>query len=114
MTQITFHNNLEIHTMITETSIHFLLPSLWEVEVTVAASLFVIAAFWFFTYNGQSSSCNRSIFDNSSNVSGDSVDDREKVVIICFNFDYVLIIVTVIVYIVIICVLCPRYDIVYI
>lgn len=64
--------------MITETSIDFLLPSLWEVEVTVAASLFVIAAFWFFTYNGQSSSCNRSIFDNSSNVSGDSVDDREK------------------------------------
>ncbi|KAK1426397.1 hypothetical protein QVD17_15068 [Tagetes erecta] len=64
--------------MITETSIDFLLPSWWEVEVSVAASVFVIAAYWFFTYDGDTGAGDRSGFDNSSVVSGDAVDDREK------------------------------------
>ncbi|KAK9068944.1 hypothetical protein SSX86_013060 [Deinandra increscens subsp. villosa] len=64
--------------MIIETRIDFLLPSWWEVEVSVAASFFVIAAYWFFTYDGHTGSGDRSLFDNSSVVSGDRVDDREK------------------------------------
>lgn len=66
--------------MITETSIDFLLPSWWEVEVSVAASVFVIAAYWFFTYDGDAAASDRSGFDNSSVGSGDAVDDREKVI----------------------------------
>ncbi|KAK9068746.1 hypothetical protein SSX86_012861 [Deinandra increscens subsp. villosa] len=65
--------------MIIETRIDFLLPSWWEVEVSVAASFFVIAAYWFFTYDGHTGSGDRSLFDNSSVVSGDGVDDREKI-----------------------------------
>lgn len=33
-----------------ETALDILVPSWWEIKVTVAASLFVIAAYWFFTY----------------------------------------------------------------
>nr|XP_043609763.1 BAG-associated GRAM protein 1 isoform X1 [Erigeron canadensis] len=62
--------------MINETAVEFLLPSLWEVEVTVAASLFVIIAYLFFTYNGEFTACNRSI---SSTASSDSLDDRDKI-----------------------------------
>ncbi|KAI3676847.1 hypothetical protein L1987_86461 [Smallanthus sonchifolius] len=65
--------------MITETSIDFLLPSWWEVEVSVAASFFVIAAYWFFTYDGDTGAGERSPYDNSSAVSGNVVDDREKI-----------------------------------
>ncbi|MFS7988804.1 putative C2 domain, GRAM domain, PH-like domain superfamily, VASt domain, C2 domain superfamily [Helianthus anomalus] len=69
--------------MITETSIDFLVPSWWEVEVSIAASCFVIAAYWFFTYDGDSGgggggSGDRSVFDSSASGVGDGVDEREK------------------------------------
>lgn len=65
--------------MNTETAIEFLLPSWWEVQVTVAAACFVIAAYWFFTDGGFTGAGDRSQFDNSSLASGDVVDDKEKV-----------------------------------
>ncbi|KAK9725198.1 hypothetical protein RND81_05G128300 [Saponaria officinalis] len=34
--------------LVIETAVNSLLPSWWEVEVTVAAALFVIAAYWYF------------------------------------------------------------------
>ncbi|KAI3511452.1 hypothetical protein L1887_18606 [Cichorium endivia] len=64
--------------MNTETAIEFFLPSWWEVQVTVAAAFFVIAAYWFFT-GGDIGAGDRSQFDNSSIASGDSVDDKEKI-----------------------------------
>ncbi|XP_076887251.1 BAG-associated GRAM protein 1-like [Bidens hawaiensis] len=65
--------------MITETtSIDFLVPSWWEVEVSVAASLFVIAAYWFFTYDSHTAAGDRSMFDNASIGAADGVDDRDK------------------------------------
>ncbi|KAD3336980.1 hypothetical protein R6Q59_028024 [Mikania micrantha] len=65
--------------MLIETGIDFLLPSWWEVEVSVAASLFVIAAYWFFKYDGDTGAGDRLMFDNASVGSGDGVDDREKI-----------------------------------
>ncbi|KAL7619034.1 hypothetical protein Lser_V15G02869 [Lactuca serriola] len=65
--------------MNTETAIEFLLPSWWEVQVTVAAACFVIAAYWFFTDGGFTGAGDRSQFDNSSLASGDVVDDKEKI-----------------------------------
>lgn len=66
--------------MITETAIDCLLPSWWEVQVTVAAAFFFIAAYWFFAYDGDISTGDRSLIDNSSSlVSGDVIGDKEKI-----------------------------------
>ncbi|KAI4342822.1 hypothetical protein MLD38_027395 [Melastoma candidum] len=56
--------------------VQVLLPSWWEIKVSVAASLFVIAAYWFFTYgaDGERES-DRSLME----FSGDSVDAGGKV-----------------------------------
>ncbi|KAL4561215.1 hypothetical protein LXL04_033378 [Taraxacum kok-saghyz] len=62
-----------------ETAVEFLLPSWWEVQVTVAAAFFVIAAYWFFTDGGNIGAGDRSQCDNSALVSGDAVDDKEKI-----------------------------------
>ncbi|KVI00339.1 C2 calcium-dependent membrane targeting [Cynara cardunculus var. scolymus] len=65
--------------MITEAAIDCLLPSWWEVQVTVAAAFFFIVAYWFFAYDGDISTGDRSLIDNSSLVSGDVIDDKEKI-----------------------------------
>lgn len=61
-----------------DTAFDFLLPSWWEVEVSVAAAAFVIAAYWFFAYatgvggsGGEIGAENQ--FDNSL-LSGDDKD----------------------------------------
>lgn len=36
--------------MMIERVVGFLIPSLWEVQVTVAAAAFVVAAYFFFTF----------------------------------------------------------------
>ncbi|KAM4113727.1 hypothetical protein ACJW30_04G018300 [Castanea mollissima] len=47
----------------------FLVPSWWEIKVTVAASVFVIVAYWFFTYRTDEFAADRSLGDvNSPNL----------------------------------------------
>ncbi|XP_057514504.1 BAG-associated GRAM protein 1-like isoform X1 [Actinidia eriantha] len=60
-----------------DTAFGFLVPSWWEVEVTVAAAAFVILVCWFFGQGGGSNGggTDASGHDNS----GDVVDDKEKV-----------------------------------
>lgn len=57
-------------------SLDFLVPSLWEIKVTVAASVFVIFAYWFFTYRGGGDGYgDRSLADNSG-VCGDAIEEK--------------------------------------
>ncbi|KAM5583982.1 BAG-associated GRAM protein 1 [Rosa sericea] len=58
-------------------SLDFLLPSLWEIKVTVAASIYVIFAYWFFTYRGSRDGyCDRSLAGNSGE-SGDAIEEKD-------------------------------------
>ncbi|OWM84750.1 hypothetical protein CDL15_Pgr027537 [Punica granatum] len=56
--------------MIETAILDVLLPSWWEIKVTVAAAVFVIAAYWYFTYGtdrGEAGSdADRSLVDNSA------------------------------------------------
>lgn len=63
---------------LTETVLEFMVPSWWEVQVTMAASVFVIVAYWFFTYRGGGvdGGFDRSQLVENSN-SGD-IYDRDK------------------------------------
>ncbi|KDP44241.1 hypothetical protein JCGZ_05708 [Jatropha curcas] len=61
-----------------DAALDFLLPSWWEIKVTVAAAIFMIASFRFFAWSGGAGDNDRSqILDNSGN-SGDGIDDRYK------------------------------------
>ncbi|KAK0608024.1 hypothetical protein LWI29_024289 [Acer saccharum] len=53
-----------------ETVTDVLLPSWWEIQVTVAASLFVIFAYWFFSYRGGDT--------DVENLPADAIDDKDK------------------------------------
>lgn len=65
--------------MMETVSLDFLVPSLWEIKVTVAASVFVIFAYWFFTFRGSGGgSADRPLSDNSG-AFGDAIDDKDKV-----------------------------------
>ncbi|KAI9081927.1 hypothetical protein K1719_036189 [Acacia pycnantha] len=55
-------------------ALDFLVPSLWEIKVTVATSMFVIIAYWFFTYRTGDFDVGRVLVDNS----GDASDDKDK------------------------------------
>ncbi|KAM7486657.1 hypothetical protein LguiA_002666 [Lonicera macranthoides] len=59
--------------MIVETAVDFLFPSWWEVKVSVAAALFVITAYWLFTYGGGGGDSNRSS-SAGDNSAGDDID----------------------------------------
>lgn len=67
--------------MIIETVIDSLVPSWWEVQVSLAAAAFVVAAYWFFNYVGGENDLagDRSGVDNSD-VAGDVNDDKQKVI----------------------------------
>ncbi|WCJ41236.1 C2 domain-containing protein / GRAM domain-containing protein [Euphorbia peplus] len=56
-----------------EDALVFLLPSWWEIKVTLAASLFVISSFWFFAWTGGA-------IDGSINleISRDGIDHDNK------------------------------------
>ncbi|XP_061373438.1 BAG-associated GRAM protein 1 [Gastrolobium bilobum] len=57
----------------------FLFPSFWEIKVAVAASVFVILAYCFFTYRtGYRDAADRSLLDNSA-AAGDATDDKDKI-----------------------------------
>lgn len=58
-----------------EAAFDFLVPSWWETEVTVAAALFIIAAYWFFTYDEGGDA--RPAADSPFGF-GDASDDRDK------------------------------------
>ncbi|KAB2600266.1 C2 and GRAM domain-containing protein [Pyrus ussuriensis x Pyrus communis] len=65
--------------MMETVSLDFLVPSLWEIKVTVAASVFVIFAYWFFTFRGSGGgSADRTLSDNSG-AFGDAIDDKDKI-----------------------------------
>ena len=52
-----------------QTTMEFLVSSWWEIKVTVAASVFVIFAYWFFTYRIEEFVVDRSLGDvNSLNL----------------------------------------------
>lgn len=62
-------------------SLDFLVPSLWEIKVTVAASVFVIFAYWFFTYRGGGDGYgDRPLADNSG-VCGDAIEEKVNLLI---------------------------------
>ncbi|XP_027345796.1 BAG-associated GRAM protein 1 isoform X2 [Abrus precatorius] len=55
----------------------FLFPSLWEIKVTVAASVFVILAYWFFSFRTGDLHADPSLPDNPV-AAGDVADDKDK------------------------------------
>lgn len=61
-----------------EDAVDFLLPSWWEVKVSVATTLFVVAAYWFFTSNSGNTDDDRSLVDNPG-AARDFLDDIDKV-----------------------------------
>lgn len=63
--------------MIDAAHLCFLVPSWWEVEVTLAAAVFVVVACWFFTYGGTGGNPDGSVLENPG-FSGDVVDDKDK------------------------------------
>lgn len=60
-----------------EDAVDFLLPSWWEVKVSVATTLFVVAAYWFFTSNSGNTDDDRSLVDNPG-AARDFLDDIDK------------------------------------
>lgn len=62
-----------------DSALDFLVPSLWEIKVTLATSIFVILAYWFFTYRNGDFDTDRSLIDNSG-TTGDVSDDKDKVI----------------------------------
>ncbi|XP_015083492.1 BAG-associated GRAM protein 1-like isoform X1 [Solanum pennellii] len=61
--------------MIVETALEVLVPSWWEVKVTVAATAFVIISYWFFAAGGDANAGGRVAVDDDSCV----VDDKDKI-----------------------------------
>ncbi|XP_047317140.1 BAG-associated GRAM protein 1-like isoform X2 [Impatiens glandulifera] len=61
-----------------ETVFQFLLPSSWELELTIAVALFIIAAYWFFTYGADANHDNQPLPQNSS-FDDDNDNDKEKI-----------------------------------
>ena len=65
--------------MIDVALLDFLVPSWWEIEVTVAASVFVIFAYWFFAYRGGGDGDGDRLVTDNSAASGIAIDDKAKV-----------------------------------
>ncbi|XP_047955676.1 BAG-associated GRAM protein 1 isoform X1 [Salvia hispanica] len=63
-------------TMVVETAMEFLLPSWWEVQVTVAAAAFVVVAYWFFSA-GADGGDDRGFVEGSGG-GADMIEEREK------------------------------------
>ena len=68
--------------MMIETPMEILVPSWWEIEVTVAALLCVIASYWFFFSKTGDFGVDRSQLVESSSIS--TIDDKDKVKEILF------------------------------
>ncbi|GAB2294176.1 BAG-associated GRAM protein 1 [Dionaea muscipula] len=74
--------------MIVEAASEFLLPSLWEVEVTVSAALFFIAAYWYFTIfggdrdDGPGGGFDRSLVDSPLRSTASIDDEKDKIALL--------------------------------
>ncbi|PIN26027.1 putative protein, contains GRAM domain [Handroanthus impetiginosus] len=69
--------------MVMDTAMEFLLPSWWEVQVTLAAAAFAVAACWFFTLGGDGCGCSGGdgddrAFGNGSSGGADMIDGKDK------------------------------------
>lgn len=66
--------------MVVETAMEFLVPSWWEVQVTVAAA-FVVVSYWFFSAGGDAGGGgdDRTFVDGSGGVV-DMIEDKDKVI----------------------------------
>ncbi|XP_052293183.1 BAG-associated GRAM protein 1 isoform X16 [Citrus sinensis] len=64
--------------MMIETAMEILVPSWWEIQVTVAASLCVIASYWFFFSKTGDFGVDRSQLVENSSIS--AIDDKDKMV----------------------------------
>lgn len=66
--------------MIETAALDFLVPSWWEIKVTVAAAMFVILSFCFFSWSGggggDGGGGDRAVVLENS---GDGIDDKDKV-----------------------------------
>lgn len=67
-----------------QSPVEFLVPSPWEIEVAVVASVFVIASYWLFAYRtGGDDEAGGVGFDRSRLIqnpdSGDAMFDKDKV-----------------------------------
>ena len=75
--------------MIETAALDFLVPSWWEIKVTVAAAMFVILSFCFFSWSGggggDGGGGDRAVVLENS---GDGIDEKDKV---SFWFPFVLI-----------------------
>ncbi|KAM7464885.1 hypothetical protein LguiB_012447 [Lonicera macranthoides] len=54
---------LKLKEMIADKALDFLVPSWWEIQVTIATAAFVIAAYWFFTFGLDNATRNSNIED---------------------------------------------------
>ncbi|KAG8369407.1 hypothetical protein BUALT_Bualt14G0007900 [Buddleja alternifolia] len=59
--------------IVVESAMEFLVPSWWEVQVTLAAAAFVVVAYWFFTLGGDDRT-----FGDGSGGGVDMMDDKDK------------------------------------
>ncbi|XP_024043902.1 BAG-associated GRAM protein 1 isoform X4 [Citrus clementina] len=71
--------------MMIETAMEILVPSWWEIQVTVAASLCVIASYWFFFSKTGDFGVDRSQLVENSSIS--AIDDKDKVKMVQFKGD---------------------------
>ncbi|KAL8048937.1 hypothetical protein ABFX02_07G100400 [Erythranthe guttata] len=65
--------------MVVDTAMEFLVPSWWEVQVTLAAAVFMVVSYWFFTLDGDGCGFrdDRAFADGSAG-DGDAIDDKYK------------------------------------
>ncbi|KAL3828459.1 hypothetical protein ACJIZ3_017261 [Penstemon smallii] len=61
---------------VVETVIEFLVPSWWEVQVTVTAAAFVVVSYWFYTFGGGDSGGDVRTFGDGL---ADAIDDKDKI-----------------------------------
>lgn len=74
-----------------QSAVEVLLPSPWEIEVAVVASVFLIASYWLFAYRGGGDDDVVGVgFDRSRLMqnldSGDAIFDKDKVLNFFFFF----------------------------
>ena len=65
--------------------VEYLVPSWWEIKVAVAASVFVIVSYWFFTFqggDGDGVGDRSQLQDDSDGI----LDDKDKVNCLTFSF----------------------------
>lgn len=63
-----------------EVVFNFLVPSLWEIKITVAAAIFTIAAYTFFSFGNGGIDGDPSLGDDSIGGGGGGlIDDKDKV-----------------------------------